>query len=258
MFSIIFFRLWYLQVLSGGAYRAEAENNQVRDITVQAPRGRILDRSGHVLVDNRTALALQVRPLELPHGGTSTDIRLARKARRHAELRRLGKVIGMPYHQIKAEIRTSTKDLPASPVTLRRDVPSDIVYYLRENQGRLSRGQRRSRLRPQLPALLRGRAGGRLRRPGERPGAQAAAIPGGRARRLGRQGRRREHLRQRPARHQRHHAGPGRRGRAAHGRHALPARAARGQRPGSRSTPRSSRRASRPSGPTGSLARSWR
>jgi penicillin-binding protein 2 len=124
MFSIIFFRLWYLQVLSGGTYRAEAENNQVRDITVQAPRGRILDRSGHVLVDNRTALALQVHTLELPTG----------KKRRATELRNLGQVSGMPYHRIKAEIHRSTKDLPSSPVTLRRDVPDDLVFYLRENQ----------------------------------------------------------------------------------------------------------------------------
>jgi penicillin-binding protein 2 len=60
MFSIIFLRLWYLQVLSGDKYLAEAQNNQVREIRVQAPRGEILDRNGKVLVDNRTALALQV------------------------------------------------------------------------------------------------------------------------------------------------------------------------------------------------------
>ena len=62
MFSIIFFRLWYLQVLSGDKYLKQAKNNQVREITVQAPRGQILDRNGHVLVDNRTALALQLQP----------------------------------------------------------------------------------------------------------------------------------------------------------------------------------------------------
>src|SRR5919201_4502439 len=66
MFSIIFFRLWYLQVLSGDKYLRQAENNQVRDITVQAPRGEILDRNGNVLVNNRTALALQLQPTELP------------------------------------------------------------------------------------------------------------------------------------------------------------------------------------------------
>ena len=77
----IFFRLWYLEVLSGDRYLAEAKNNQVREITVQAPRGEIVDRNGKVLVDNRTALALQVRTDELP-GPDASSRRGARSPRR--------------------------------------------------------------------------------------------------------------------------------------------------------------------------------
>ncbi len=51
MFSVIFFRLWYLQVLSGDRYVAEANDNRVRDIKVQAPRGQIVDREGRSLVE---------------------------------------------------------------------------------------------------------------------------------------------------------------------------------------------------------------
>ncbi|HEV2075783.1 MAG TPA: hypothetical protein VGR10_06060, partial [Thermoleophilaceae bacterium] len=43
LFAIVFFRLWYLQILSGDKYLAEANNNRVREIKVQAPRGEILD-----------------------------------------------------------------------------------------------------------------------------------------------------------------------------------------------------------------------
>ena len=124
MFSIIFFRLWYLQVLSGDKYLKQAHNNQVRDITVQAPRGQILDRSGHVLVDNRTALALQLQPTDLPSTHRS----------REREFARLGKVIGMSPKAIQKQLHQQTKDLPANPVTLQRDVDYDLVYYLRENQ----------------------------------------------------------------------------------------------------------------------------
>jgi penicillin-binding protein 2 len=124
MFSIIFFRLWYLQVLSGDKYLKEAQNNQVRDITVRAPRGEILDRNGNVLVDNRTSLDVQLLPTELPR----------RKYERKQEFERLGHVIGMGPDEITKQIREQTKELPANPVTLRQDVPSDIVYYLRENQ----------------------------------------------------------------------------------------------------------------------------
>jgi penicillin-binding protein 2 len=124
MFSIIFFRLWYLQVLSGDKYLKQAQNNQVREITVRAPRGEILDRSGQVLVDNRTSLALQLLPTELPK----------RKYKRQQEFKRLGSVIGMDPKEINKQIRKQTKELPANPVTLKQDVPYDLVYYLRENQ----------------------------------------------------------------------------------------------------------------------------
>ncbi len=124
MFSIIFFRLWYLQVLSSGQYVKEAQNNQVRVVTVQAPRGDITDRTGQTLVKNRTALALQVHTLELPNGS---------KARK-LELERLGKAADMPYRKIQRDIHIQEKQIPGSPVTLKRDVPYDLVYYLRENQ----------------------------------------------------------------------------------------------------------------------------
>ncbi len=126
MFSIIFFRLWYLQVLSGDRYLKAAENNQVREITVRAPRGEVLDRNGHALVANRTALALQLQPTELPRS----------HRKRQQEFARLGQVIGMSPDQIQRQLREQTKELPANPVTLKRDVDYDLVYYLRENQGR--------------------------------------------------------------------------------------------------------------------------
>src|ERR671936_548629 len=52
-FGGIFFRLWYLQVLSGDKYLAEARNNQQREIKVEAPRG-----------DRRAGLPA---PVPLPH-----------------------------------------------------------------------------------------------------------------------------------------------------------------------------------------------
>src|SRR5918998_3013955 len=66
MFGIIFFRLWYLQVLSGDRYLAEANDNRVRDIVVQAPRGRIVDRNGRLLVDNRSGYAVKINPAKVP------------------------------------------------------------------------------------------------------------------------------------------------------------------------------------------------
>ena len=125
-FAAIFFRLWYLQVLSGDRYLAEAKNNQVREISVQAPRGEILDRDERLLVGNRTALALQIRTDQLP----------ASQGRRAAVLKRVAEVSGGSIQKVRKEIRVQTEEVPGSPVTLRRDVPFELVYFLRENQDR--------------------------------------------------------------------------------------------------------------------------
>ena len=58
VFALLFFRLWSLQVLSGEKYLKEAQNNQLRVIRVEAPRGPILDREGRVIVGNTPGTAV--------------------------------------------------------------------------------------------------------------------------------------------------------------------------------------------------------
>jgi penicillin-binding protein 2 len=124
MFAVIFFRLWYLQVLSGDKYLVEANNNRIREIRVTAPRGQILDRNGHVLVENRTSLALQLNPQKLP----------GNVGERRAELTRLGHAAGIPLRRIRRDMHDQLKVLASAPVTLQRDVNYDLVYYLQEHQ----------------------------------------------------------------------------------------------------------------------------
>ena len=126
MFVVIFLRLWYLEVLSGDQYLAEAQNNQVRELTVQAPRGLIVDRKGEPLVSNRTALELQVKASDIP----------ARREARRRLFERLSSLTRKSPGQIRESIAEQTKELPSSPATIQRDVPYDTVYYLRENQQR--------------------------------------------------------------------------------------------------------------------------
>jgi len=65
MFAIIFFRLWYLQVLSGDQYVRQASVNQVRKLAIPAPRGQIVDRTGNILVDSKPTIAVQLSPPDL-------------------------------------------------------------------------------------------------------------------------------------------------------------------------------------------------
>ena len=66
LFAIIFFRLWFLQVLSGDQYVKAATVNRVRKVNIAAPRGEVLDASGTALVDSVKTLAVQISPEDLP------------------------------------------------------------------------------------------------------------------------------------------------------------------------------------------------
>jgi penicillin-binding protein 2 len=123
MFSVIFFRLWYLQVLSGDRYVAEANDNRVRDIKVQAPRGQIVDREGRTLVDNRTALAVKVTPAELPRPGAAQDDLYGR----------LGDVLRRSPRRIREDVNEQLAAVPFSAATVKQDVDLPVVQYLLEN-----------------------------------------------------------------------------------------------------------------------------
>ncbi len=49
---ILLFGLWRLQVLGRSNYQALAEQNRIRKVPILAPRGKIFDREGRLLVDN--------------------------------------------------------------------------------------------------------------------------------------------------------------------------------------------------------------
>jgi penicillin-binding protein 2 len=126
LFAVLLFRLWDLQILSGGHYLAEAKNNRTREYKVIAPRGDILDRDGNVLVDNRTSLALQLNTQKLP----------VDPAEEKAELAQLGQLAHMSLRKVRRTIDEQEEVAAGAPVTLRKDVGYDLVYYLEENQRR--------------------------------------------------------------------------------------------------------------------------
>jgi penicillin-binding protein 2 len=123
MFSVIFFRLWFLQVLSGDRYVAEANDNRVRDIKVQAPRGQIVDRQGRTLVDNRTALAVKLTPAEVPKARAAQD----------DLYRRLAGVLGRSARKIREDVNEQLAAVPFSSATVKQDVKLPVVGYLLEH-----------------------------------------------------------------------------------------------------------------------------
>ena len=114
-------RLWFLQVLAADRYGDLAEGNRVRQVVVEAPRGRILDRNGKVMVRNRAAWAITVK---LPELGNT--------ARRNQVLGRLSRLLGLSRAKIDERLQEYNGS-PLRGVPVAEDVPVDKLFYLAEH-----------------------------------------------------------------------------------------------------------------------------
>ncbi|RLA98833.1 MAG: penicillin-binding protein 2, partial [Deltaproteobacteria bacterium] len=107
LFSVILVRLMYMQVIKGEYYTGLSRNNRIRIMGIRAPRGRILDRNGIVLADNRPSYDLIAIPKDI------TDIgRVAT---------RLSRLIGLNAKETAEKIRKGLRK-PYTPVYLDRDI----------------------------------------------------------------------------------------------------------------------------------------
>jgi penicillin-binding protein 2 len=60
LFFVLVTRLWYLQIQRGEEFARLSLENRLRQESVFAPRGRIMDRVGKIIADNRTAYGLSL------------------------------------------------------------------------------------------------------------------------------------------------------------------------------------------------------
>ena len=58
LFSLLIFRLGYLQIVKGEEYTSELEKKEEIPVNTSVPRGRIYDRTGKILVDNKPMNAI--------------------------------------------------------------------------------------------------------------------------------------------------------------------------------------------------------
>jgi penicillin-binding protein 2 len=124
-FAVIFFRLWFLQVLSGDHYLAQANDNRVRTVVTAAPRGLVVDRNGRTLVDNRVAIVAQIDPDKIPKPGP----------KRLDLFKRLGAVLNMTPREIgDAMVAERKRTSPFSAATIKTDVSRAVYSYLFERQ----------------------------------------------------------------------------------------------------------------------------
>jgi penicillin-binding protein 2 len=113
LFVFLAVRLWALEIISGNQYLRIAQDNQIRTVRLQAPRGPILARDGQILVKNRLSYDVQVWYAELPGKGA--------KPTRYRVLQHLAQVLKTPLKKLLREVKQRKKD-PLTPVVAKADV----------------------------------------------------------------------------------------------------------------------------------------
>lgn len=126
LFGVLAFRLWFLQILSGDEYVTYAQNNRVREVTVEAPRGVIYDKNGQILVENRAGLSVGLLPMDMidpeedPEGFQT-------------EIDGLSALLEIPVEDLLKAYERAKKD-PYVTYTVKDDVPENtVVAYLKEH-----------------------------------------------------------------------------------------------------------------------------
>jgi penicillin-binding protein 2 len=123
IFLVLAYGLWKLQVMESGYYATAAEKNQIRNVPILAPRGKILDREGRIIVDNYPSFsALLLRD-------TSHDLSA------DADL------IAQGLHLDPGEVRSRIKHfayMPQyQPIFLKEDITQDEQAFIEAHRNEL-------------------------------------------------------------------------------------------------------------------------
>jgi penicillin-binding protein 2 len=108
--------LWRLQILGGKDYRALAEQNRIRKVPILAPRGKLFDREGRLIVDNYPSVScFLVR--EEGHDYTQ-------------DLPLIARGLHMTVEQLDAILKHYRLAPKYEPIPLKQDITPDEVEFL--------------------------------------------------------------------------------------------------------------------------------
>jgi len=120
MIGVLLLGFWKLQVIDADKYTSMAERNRVREIPVIAPRGRMLDRDGRVLVDNRPSFSVLL---------LRDDPALVEKY-----LPGIADGIGIPLEDLKDQL-SNTKNLPKfQPIIIKPEASDADIAFIESHR----------------------------------------------------------------------------------------------------------------------------
>ena len=114
--GLLLSRMVFLQVLKGDEMRQFSEENRIKRVKIDAPRGMIFDRQRNLLIDNRPAFDLEVIPQYL------------KESKKHDEVVAiLSKIIKMPVETIDDTLEKAKIQPAFMPVKIKTDLSRDEV-----------------------------------------------------------------------------------------------------------------------------------
>jgi penicillin-binding protein 2 len=123
VFLLLAYGLWRLQVMQSDFYASLAEKNRVRNVPILAPRGKILDREGRIIVDNHpsfTALLLR---------DSSRDLT--------ADADLIAKGLHLDPQEVRGRIRHFASMPQYEPIFLKEDITPDELAFIEAHRNEL-------------------------------------------------------------------------------------------------------------------------
>ncbi len=108
--------LWRLQVLGAENYRALAEQNRIRKVPTLAPRGKLFDREGRILVDNYPSVSCFL----IREQGRNIE----------ADLSLIAHGLNLDVEQIRAALRRYRTAPSYQPIPLKQDITPDEQAFI--------------------------------------------------------------------------------------------------------------------------------
>lgn len=123
IFLILAYGLWRLQVMESSFYALAAEKNRIRNVPVLAPRGKILDREGRIIVDNYPSFsALLLRD-------SSRDLT--------ADADLIAQGLHLDPNEVRARIRHFASMPQYQPIFLKEDITPDELQFIEAHRNEL-------------------------------------------------------------------------------------------------------------------------
>ncbi len=120
MIGLLLFGFWKLQIIESEHYSQLADRNRIRAIPLIAPRGRMLDREGRVLVDNYPSFSILL---------LRDDAQLVEK-----NLAQVAEGLGIPLEEIQKQLDES-KGLPKfTPILIKPEASQADIAFIESHR----------------------------------------------------------------------------------------------------------------------------